>query len=63
MNDLGQFVNLVAEMRQRQRDWFRNHRKEDLHAAKNLERVVDTHIKNLRDKAAAEETFFESEAQ
>jgi hypothetical protein len=46
---LQEFADLVGQMRQAQRDYFRTRKPETLNAAKSLERKVDQACKDLAD--------------
>lgn len=44
------FILLVKAMRQAQQDYFKNRHKQDLIKAKNLEKAVDSYLKNVTDE-------------
>jgi hypothetical protein len=50
------FLKLIQDMRQAQRDYFRSRTSENLQKSKELERRVDAEVKSLLDKQA---TLFE----
>lgn len=45
--DLGEFVELVAEMRMAQKSYFKDRKQSDLKRSKELEKLVDDFIKDL----------------
>lgn len=43
-----EFVNLVANMRSHQREWFAHHRQIDLTISRKLEKEVDQAVEDFR---------------
>lgn len=58
-----EFIDLVAEMRESQRNWFNNHDYRELTKAKELEKRVDhilsCHREELKRQAGVQMTIFD----